>query len=236
MDTPVTPPSIYIDLEGMNLGREGRISTIQIFLYPHIHVYLVDIHTLGATAFNHATTTGTTLRSILESFMIPKVFFDVRNDSAAMFHQYQVELAGVHDLQVMEMGIRPHPGKYLAGLRKCISRDVPMTQADKANWSATKEIGKTLFSPQHGGSFEVFEARPLPEEIVQYYVQDVLFLPKMWQIYNQALTPTSRERVEIEVKNRVRLSQSSQFIGKGSHLVLAPQLWETVPECPSSWL
>lgn len=74
MDTPATPPSIYIDLEGMNLGREGRISIIQIFLYPHNHIYLVDIRTLGATAFNHAATTGTTLRSILESFMIPKVF------------------------------------------------------------------------------------------------------------------------------------------------------------------
>ncbi|OJI83214.1 hypothetical protein ASPTUDRAFT_123314, partial [Aspergillus tubingensis CBS 134.48] len=114
----------------------------------------------------------------LESFMIPKVFFDVRNDSAAMFHQYQVELAGVHDLKVMEVGIRAHPGKYLAGLGQCISRDVSITQADKANWSATKEIGKTLFSPQHGGSFEVFELRPLPEEIVQYCVQDVLLLPK----------------------------------------------------------
>lgn len=111
-----------------------------------------------------------------------------------------------------------------------------MTQANKASGSATKKIGKKLFSPEHGGSFEVFELRPLPEEIVQYCVQDVPLLPKMWQIYNQALTPASREKVEVGVKNRVRLSQSSRFIGKGSHMILAPQLWETVPECPSSWL
>ncbi|RAK83046.1 hypothetical protein BO79DRAFT_233655 [Aspergillus costaricaensis CBS 115574] len=211
MYTPVTPASIYIDLEGMNLGREGRISIIRIFLYPHNHVYLLDIRTLGATAFNHATNTGTTLRSILESFMISKVFFDVQNDSATMFHQYHVELAGVHDLQVMEVGTRAHPGKYLAG-------------SGKASWSATKEIGKTLFSPQHGGSFEVFELRPLPEAIVQYCVQNVLLLPELWHIYNQALTLASREKVEAEVKNRIRHSQSPRFIGKGIHMVLAPQL------------
>ncbi|PYH29290.1 uncharacterized protein BO87DRAFT_401472 [Aspergillus neoniger CBS 115656] len=220
MNSPVTPPSIYIDLEGINLGRDGRISIIQLFLYPQHHVHLIDVHTLGATAFNHATNTGTTLRSILELFMMPKVFFDVPNDSAAMFHQHQAELAGVHDLQVMEVGTRAHPGKYLAGLGKCISRD----------------IEKTLFSPQHGGSFEVFELRPLPEAIVQYCVQDVLLLPKLWHIYNPALTPASREKVEAEVKNRFRHSQSPRFIGKGSHMVLAPQLWETAPECPSSWL
>ncbi|GKZ64930.1 hypothetical protein AnigIFM50267_007086 [Aspergillus niger] len=139
MNSPVTPPSIYIDLEGINLGREGPISIVQIFLDPQHRVYLVDVHTLGATAFDHATTTGKTLRSIFESDGIPKVFFDVRNDSVAMFHQYQVKLAGIYDLQVMEVGTRARPGKYLAGLAKCISRDAPMTPFEKASWRARKE-------------------------------------------------------------------------------------------------
>ncbi|GKZ52037.1 hypothetical protein AbraIFM66951_009920, partial [Aspergillus brasiliensis] len=85
--------------------------------------FLVDIHTLGTKAFDHATPDGTTLRSTLESPSIPKVLFDVRNDSAALFHQYHVELAGVHNLQVMELGTRSHPGKFLTGLGKCISWD-----------------------------------------------------------------------------------------------------------------
>ena len=62
-----------------------------------------------------------------------------------MFHQYQVELAGVHDLQVMEVGTRAHPGRYLSGPKKCISRDVSMTRAEKASCSATKDIGEKLF-------------------------------------------------------------------------------------------
>ncbi|RDK41191.1 hypothetical protein M752DRAFT_267480 [Aspergillus phoenicis ATCC 13157] len=133
-----------------------------------------------------------------ESDGIPKVFFDVRNDSAAMFHQYQVELAGIYDLEVMEVGTRARPGKYLAGLAKCISRDVPMTPFEKANWRATKERGKTLFSLQHGGSYEVINARPLSKEVVEYCVQDVQFLPRLWQTYSRALTPTLRQKAQAE--------------------------------------
>ncbi|KAL3264391.1 hypothetical protein ABHI18_000799 [Aspergillus niger] len=236
MNSPVTPPSIYIDLEGMNLGREGPISIVQIFLYPQHHVYLVDVHTLGATAFDHAATTGKTLRSIFGSDGIPEVFFDVRNDSAAMFHQYQVELAGIYDLQVMEVVTRARPGNYLAGLAKCISRDAPMTPSEKASWRATKERGKTLFSPQHGGSYKVFNARPLSREVVEYCVQDVQFLPRLWQTYSRALNPTLRQKVQAEVRNRIVLSQSPQFNGKGINMVLAPQISETKTECPSSWL
>ncbi|GLA33565.1 hypothetical protein AnigIFM63309_000396 [Aspergillus niger] len=103
-----------------------------------------NVHTLGATAFDYATTTGKTLRSIFESDGIPKVFFDVRNDSAAMFHQYQVKVAGIYDLQVMEVGTRARPGKYLAGLAKCISRDAPMTPFEKASWRARKDPLLTL--------------------------------------------------------------------------------------------
>jgi len=33
-DLPVHPPSIYIDLEGVNLSRLGTISILQIFISP----------------------------------------------------------------------------------------------------------------------------------------------------------------------------------------------------------
>ncbi|GLA08253.1 hypothetical protein AnigIFM60653_009782 [Aspergillus niger] len=101
-------------------------STENATLRSEVSVSFIDT----LEAFDYATTTGKTLRSILESDGIPKVFFDVRNDSAAMFHQYQVELAGIYDLQVMEVGTRARPGKYLASPAK-YSRDVPMTPTEK---------------------------------------------------------------------------------------------------------
>ncbi|RDH36377.1 hypothetical protein BDQ94DRAFT_157840 [Aspergillus welwitschiae] len=141
---------------------------------------------------------------------IPKVFFDVRNDSVAMFHQYQVKLAGIYDLQVMEVGTRARPGKYLAGLAKCISRDAPMTPFEKA----------------------IFNSRPLSKDVVEYCVQDVQFLPRLWQTYSRALTPTLRRKVQAEVRDRTVLSQSPQFNGKGINMVLPPQISETETECP----
>jgi exonuclease 3'-5' domain-containing protein 1 len=59
---------------------------------------LVDIYTLGDKAFPTIGAGGRTLKGILESDSIPKVFFDVRNDSDALFSHFQIRLAGIHDL------------------------------------------------------------------------------------------------------------------------------------------
>lgn len=46
------------------------------------------------------------LQSILESPKTPKVFFDVRTDSDALFAQFGIKLAGIIDLQLMELASR----------------------------------------------------------------------------------------------------------------------------------
>lgn len=46
------------------------------------------------------------LKSILESSMTPKVFFDVRTDSDALYGQFGIRLAGIIDLQLMEVASR----------------------------------------------------------------------------------------------------------------------------------
>src|SRR5436190_1618559 len=81
-DLPAEPPSLYIDLEGENLCREGSISLLVVF--PKNHVYLIDMHNLQASAFTTAGREGKTLKSILEPATISKVFFDVRNNSDAL--------------------------------------------------------------------------------------------------------------------------------------------------------
>ena len=84
-------------------------------------VYLIDVHTLGASAF---TTVGiknpnVTLKSILEDAQVPKVFFDVRNDSDALYFLFGIKLAGIHDLQVMQAATKR--GSFILGLGKCIA-------------------------------------------------------------------------------------------------------------------
>lgn len=74
------PPSLYLDIEGVDLCRHGSISIIQIFVSPTSHVFLIDVFVLQEKAFCTSNRSGTNLRSILESAQVPKVFFDVRND------------------------------------------------------------------------------------------------------------------------------------------------------------
>lgn len=91
---PTKPPSLYIDLEGVNLSRHGSISIIQIYVLPFEETYLVDIHSLQEKAFSQtASDKSQTLLGILESPDTPKVFFDVRNDSDALFSHFNVKLA-----------------------------------------------------------------------------------------------------------------------------------------------
>lgn len=104
-------PSLYFDVEGVNLSRRGSISIIELHYqhpsYPEsAHTYLIDIHTLGFLAFSTLTAEGVSLKTVLESPTTAKVFFDVRTDSDALYAQFGIRLAGIIDLQLMEVGSR----------------------------------------------------------------------------------------------------------------------------------
>ena len=66
--------TLAVDLEGINLCRDGKISVIQIMSSVSEVVWLVDITTLGSEAFDHVDSFGRTLRMILEDTGIKKVF------------------------------------------------------------------------------------------------------------------------------------------------------------------
>lgn len=104
-----TPPTLYFDLEGISLSRKGTISILQLLISPARHVYLIDVHNLGAAAFTTPGSNGQTLTDILSSPTIPKVCFDIRNDSNALFFLFNVAVQGIQDLQLMENASR-QPG------------------------------------------------------------------------------------------------------------------------------
>ncbi|KAK0612665.1 ribonuclease H-like domain-containing protein [Bombardia bombarda] len=222
---PTTPPSLYMDLEGINLSRHGSISILQVFVLPSRQTYLVDIHTLGDKAFSTQGANGRTLREILESDATPKVFFDIRNDSDALYSHFHIKLAGIQDLQLMELATRTFSRKFVNGLAKCIERDSPLSTDERVAWKAVKEKGAKLFAPERGGTYQVFNERPLSEEIRLYCAQDVQFLPRLWSHYDAKLTKTWETRVREVSNDRVTLSQSSDYNGKGQHMALAPKGW-----------
>jgi exonuclease 3'-5' domain-containing protein 1 len=147
---------------------------------PTIRVCLIDVYSLGSQAFNTTGIKGKTLKDILHNEKIPKVFFDVRNDSDALFAHFGVVLQGVEDVQLMESATRTtiSSRKYLNGLAKCIKQGV-LHGSDLTSWKLAKEKGGRSFKAEFGGSYEVFEQRLIPNEIISYCVGDVQYLPEL---------------------------------------------------------
>ena len=101
-------PSLYFDVEGINLSRHGSISIIELHHAPssrpdESHTYLIDVHILGFVAFSTPSAEGVSLKAILECPRTPKVFFDVRMDSDALYALFGINLAEITDLQLMEV-------------------------------------------------------------------------------------------------------------------------------------
>jgi len=183
---------------------------------------LIDIHTLGALAFTTPAPNAQTLQTILESAIIPKAFFDVRKDSDALYAHFNINLAGIVDIQLMELATRSFSKRHVNGLAKCMAQHVYMTTAERQTWVATKEKGKKLFAPELGGNYEVFNVRPMLREIKEYCAQDVRFLPQLWKYYNDKMSPMWAVKVEAATKDRVKKSQAATFIGQGRHMALGP--------------
>ncbi|KAL6822086.1 ribonuclease H-like domain-containing protein [Trichoderma sp. SZMC 28015] len=216
---PVDTPSLYVDLEGQNLSRHGTISILQIHFRPTNTTYLIDVQSLGSKCFSTSGETRWTLKAILESPYIPKVFFDVRSDSDALFVIFDITLNGVVDLQLMEFAVRSHQEKkWVQGLEKCVRYHATFSRFEKLRWSQTKERGKALFAPELGA----FNQRPLAPVLLEYCAQDVSVMPCLWAYYDSRMTKQLREEVIAASTLRVWETHAPDYMSAGRHMALAP--------------
>ena len=219
---PTQPPSLYLDLEGVRLSRYGSISIVQLFVLPRNHVFLIDIFVLQRDAFRIANQSGTDLRSILESPLVPKVCFDIRNDSDALFAHFAISMRGFNDVQLLEIATRSYSKERVAGLAKCIESDAQLTTEAKEAWKATKQKGLSLFAAEHGGSPEIFNTRPMLQDLIDYCTQDVVYLPVLWHTYSRKISKTWAARVQKATDERILMSQAVSYEPHGKHKALSP--------------
>lgn len=215
-------PPLFLDLEGVSLSRDGTVSLVNILVPTKKHVYLVDVFTLQGRAFTVSDAQGTTLKDILESQNIINVFFDVRNDSDALFAHYGICLQGIEDVQLMEVASRNRGRRFVKGLSKCIQRDLYLAATERIDWESAKDKGLKLFHPDKGGSYAVFNERPLCEEIITYSVNDVRYLPRLRQLYMARMSSAWRTKVDVETRRRVTLSQSAEYVPRGKDKAISP--------------
>jgi exonuclease 3'-5' domain-containing protein 1 len=218
-------PSLYVDLEGNNLSREGTLSLVTVLVEPRRTIHLIDITGLGNDAFATAGSDGRTIKQLLESAEVCKVFFDIRNDSEALYSLHGIRVQGIEDLQLMELASRISWRKHVNGLAKCIERDAPISFGEKQRWKSTKKEGCRLFDPALGGSYAVFDQRPLSAAMRSYCVQDVVHMPALRNLYLERLCDVWLEKIEIETRDRIRHSQGQGYVGWGQRKALGPQSW-----------
>jgi exonuclease 3'-5' domain-containing protein 1 len=221
--------SIYMDLEGVKLSRLGSISIIQILIPSCEQVFIVDIHTLGKTAFDSLDSGGNSLKDALESDSIKKYLFDVRNDSDALYALFGVRLANVVDIQLLELASREGPKHAVCGLAKCIEQEQALSPLALLEWQSTKKDVVKMFDPERGGTYEVFNARPLPQVLIEYCVGDVAFLPLLSTIYQNRLDCHWSEKVRVETEKRLEESRSPGYKPHGRQKSLGPKQWRYPP-------
>ncbi|KAK5043463.1 hypothetical protein LTR84_011979 [Exophiala bonariae] len=161
---------------------------------------------------------------ILQNEKIPKVFFDVRNDSDALFAHFGVALHGVEDVQLMESATRRTTAsrKFLSGLAKCVEEFIFVSPGDRASWKQAKEKGERLFKMEYGGSYEVFNKRPILGDIISYCVGDVQYLPELRDRFWGTQTFRWRDLVNEESMKRVSASHKPEYRPHGSDRAMAP--------------
>jgi exonuclease 3'-5' domain-containing protein 1 len=216
---------------------------------------MIDIHRFGAAAFTTPASSPTTkivvatavddvkadvsqisLKSLLESLTIPKVFFDVRNDSDAPFAHFGIKLSCMHDLQLMELATTNRPSRdYLTGLASCIAWDAGISYSERMRVQSVKEHGNRLFAPERGGSYKVFEERLLREGVREYYVVDVVHMPKLWKVYYGRMDAMWRVMVREAAERRVEESQSAGYVSTGEHKRLGCWSEKLIKQARKRW-
>jgi exonuclease 3'-5' domain-containing protein 1 len=97
-----------------------------------------------------------------------------------------------------------------------------------ASWTTIKNQGVSLFAPEKGGSYEVFEKRPLDPRLVQYCMHDVAFMFELERVMRGRLSRNMNHWDAFIVREsaaRVALSQTVAYNGKGRHMTLASVKW-----------
>ena len=191
---------LAVDCEGVSLSRKGALTIITVATEEK--AYIFDVLKLGRAVFSSG------LGEILEDKSRKKLMFDCREDSDALWHQFNVKLTGVLDLQLLEIIYRPQNATVyrpssskhvrrsqrtdevvsIFGFARCLElyvKDGDLIQM--------KNKGKQAF--QRAG-METWKKRPLSEELKQYCIVDTM---GMFRLYEKMKDVERREEARLRV-------------------------------------
>ena len=164
---------VAVDCEGVMMSRTGPVTVLQCATREVI--FLIDVQSLGSSAFG-ARGSGC-IRDVLESPDVLKLMFDCRMDSDALFHQFDVRLENVLDVQLLDVAARRALGKMIdrvPGIAKCTGTH--LTGAETAVADDLKVRVKKLYSVEES---TLWATRPFTDDVRRYAALDVWLLIRL---------------------------------------------------------
>ncbi|KKY20904.1 putative 35 exonuclease [Phaeomoniella chlamydospora] len=178
-----------------------------------------DIFTLSGRGNGKARLVS--LKMMFESPMVLKLVFDVRLLSTYLFLDCGIQIQGVCDLGVLSSFETRWTKRNVdiqndLDLVECVERDAGLEYEDIHHWKSVRERGLGILYPhratsEHFGSAgdnfasssenTVLE-RPIPEELIGYYVTEVKYLDRLWMEYSSR--PLTNETVKREAETNIR--------------------------------
>lgn len=212
--------ALAVDFEGVRLCRTGELCLMQLTCSddPTL-VYVLDVHVLGARTFTLQTQKGTSMKGLLEDQNIRKVWFDPRNDADALYHQFGIMPHGIFDLQLAEVADRRMRGltvNFVQGLYRCLTQCPSMTPEQQVFAENINNLGKSLFEPQHGGTYEIFQQRPLNAMILIYAAHDSRYMLVLYDRYMSTIGARWAQRVLSAGERRGRWCLNQEYVLPGS--------------------
>lgn len=217
-------------MKSKNLGPQGANSLITLAPAHLQLIFLVDLVVLGKAAFSHHKAKSPSLRAILQSPLIKKLAFDVRNLSAALWHCYKVNVLNVLDVQLLELATRDQGDRlYVAGVNGAIEASKILPSELEKSFKESRNQFVSVYVPQKGGDDERLMERPMSDVLQSYSALDVAFLP---ELYNHLLTRLRPEpevwlgRVSSETLSRLGKSKAQSYQGQGKKFKFGPRAWQ----------
>lgn len=191
---------LAVDCEGLSLSRKGALTILTVATEEK--AYIFDVLKLGQAVFSEG------LGEILEDKSREKLMFDCRQDSDALWHQFNVKLTGVLDLQLLEILCRHRRTasgsqssarnkrrrcqitdevENISGFRRCLERYL-----GDGDLVRKKEKGMQAVKLDE----EVWKKRPLSDDLIQYLIVDTI---TMFRLYNKMKNANEDEQARLRV-------------------------------------
>ena len=172
---------IAFDIEGVNLGRKGLVTLMQIAINEST-VFCFDVLILGQHLF-----ASQYLGSVFTSYRILKLCFDCRIDGDVLQSHFGLQLNMLYDVQVLYTLIFQSPkDRFLKGLQHVLKMPGVIEEKEALEKVVqSKNIMKQVFKKQkqQHHTKHIFLMRPLTNDILEYCGSDVIYLLKMYFIW-----------------------------------------------------